>query len=219
MSKRKEKISAFLDNDMHRDELMSFSLSAEEDDAKVAQRYQMLGDALRGEMSDSSFVDVSHAVREALADENIADQMAAAGTAARSESSVSEKTGFFDLSAWFKPVAGMAVAAFVAVVMVVSVGEQDNAGISPVATNVEVQPAVRPAAQPDMQLAVENKAIDTKNTDLDPYINQHLEFATQDTLQGRLPYVRAVSFESKSNAAPGKPGSEKPGPEKSGPEK
>jgi negative regulator of sigma E activity len=208
MSKRKEKISAFLDNDMHRDELMSFSLSAEEDDAKVAQRYQMLGDALRSEMSDSSFVDVSHAVREALADENIADQMAAAGTAARSESSVSEKSGFFDLSAWFKPVAGMAVAAFVAVVMVVSVSEQDNAGISPVATNVEAPPAV--------QLAVENKAIDTKNTDLDPYINQHLEFATQDTLQGRLPYVRAVSFESKSNAVPGKPGYEKPGPEKSG---
>jgi sigma-E factor negative regulatory protein RseA len=198
---------------------MSFSLSAEEDDAKVAQRYQMLGDALRGEMSDSSFVDVSHAVREALADENIADQMATARTAARPESSVSEKSGFFDLSAWFKPVAGMAVAAFVAVVMVVSVSEQDNAGISPVATNVEVQPVVQPAAQPDMQLAVENKAIDTKNTDLDPYINQHLEFATQDTLQGRLPYVRAVSFESKSNAAPGKPGSGKPGPEKSGPEK
>ena len=215
MSKRKEKISAFLDNDMHRDELMSFSLSAEEDDAKVAQRYQMLGDALRGEMSDSSFVDVSHAVREALADENIVDQMAAAGTAARSESSVSEKSGFFDLSAWFKPVAGMAVAAFVAVVMVVSLGEQDNARISPVATNVEVQPVVQPA----VQLAVENKAIDTKNTDLDPYINQHLEFATQDTLQGRLPYVRAVSFESKSNTAPGKPVFEKPGYEKPGPEK
>ncbi len=214
MSKRKEKISAFLDNDMHRDELMSFSLSAEEDDAKVAQRYQMLGDALRGEMSDSSFVDVSHAVREALADENIVDQMAAAGTAARSESSVSEKSGFFDLSAWFKPVAGMAVAAFVAVVMVVSVSEQDNAGISPVATNVEVQPVVQPAAQPDMQLAVENKAVDIKNTDLDPYINQHLEFASQDTLQGRLPYVRAVSFESKSNAAPGQPGSETSGSEK-----
>ena len=59
---------------MHRDELMSFSLSAESDDASVAQRYQMMGDALRGEMSDSSFVDVSAAVREALADENIADR-------------------------------------------------------------------------------------------------------------------------------------------------
>ncbi|MBE9564265.1 MAG: hypothetical protein IMF17_03390, partial [Proteobacteria bacterium] len=53
--KRKEKISAFLDNDMHRDELMSFSLSAEPDDAQIAQRYQMVGDTLRGEMSESSF--------------------------------------------------------------------------------------------------------------------------------------------------------------------
>lgn len=206
MSKRKEKISAFLDDDMHRDELMSFSLSAEEDDAKVALRYQMFGDALRGEMSESSFVDVSHAVREALADENIADQMDAVRTAAmsttRSESSVSEKSGFFDLSAWFKPVAGMAVAASVAVVMVVTVTGQDNLGGSPVATNVETSPA----AQPAVQLAAEgnsikNKAIDDKATDLDPYINQHLEFATHDALQGRLPYVRAVSFETKNNSA------------------
>ena len=201
MSKRKEKISAFLDNDMHRDELMSFSLSAEADDARVALRYQMLGDALRGEMSDSSFVDVSHAVREALADENIADQM----TAARAEPSAPEKSGFFDLSAWFKPVAGMAVAASVAVVMVVSVTEQDNAGVLPVATNVEALPAVQPAVQLAAEgKSIKNKAIDNKATDLDPYINQHLEFATQDTLQGRLPYVRAVSFESKSNPGSGK---------------
>ncbi len=197
MSKRKEKISAFLDDDMHRDELMSFSLSAEEDDAKVALRYQMFGDALRGEMSESSFVDVSHAVREALADENIADQMDAVMSTARPESSVSEKSGFFDLSAWFKPVAGMAVAASVAVVMVVTVTGQDDFGGSPVATNVETSPAVQPA----VQLAAEGKVIDNKATDLDPYINQHLEFATQDTLQGRLPYVRAVSFETKSNSA------------------
>lgn len=197
MSKRKEKISAFLDDDMHRDELMSFSLSAESDDAKVALRYQMVGDALRGEMSDSSFVDVSSAVREALADENIADQMATKPETSSSKQ-VSTKSGFFDLSAWFKPVAGMAVAASVAVVMVVTVTQQDTTEIAPVATKIEVQPAV--------QLAVDDKAtgqnpasshtVGNKDTDLDPYINQHLEFATQDTLQGRLPYVRAVSFES-----------------------
>jgi len=197
MSKRKEKISAFLDGDMHRDELMSFSLSAEDDDARVAQRYQMLGDALRGEMSESSFVDVSHAVREALAGENIADEnIADPMNAASHESAVAEKSGFFDLSAWFKPVAGMAVAASVAVVMVVSVNEQESTSGTPVATNVEVLPAV--------QLAADDKTINNKATDLDPYINQHLEFATQDTLQGRLPYVRAVSFESNNNPAPGK---------------
>ncbi len=192
MSKRKEKISAFLDNDMHRDELMSFSLSAEPDDAKMAQRYQMIGDALRGEMSDSSFVDVSTAVSEALANENIADQIAAEPESLSKQSI--EKSGFFDLSAWLKPVAGMAVAASVAVVMVVSVTQQDSSGIAPIATNIESQPSV--------QLAVDDKTevqttVGNKDTDLDPYINQHLEFATQDALQGRLPYVRAVSFESK----------------------
>ena len=192
MSKRREKISAFLDNDMHRDELMSFSLSAEADDAKVAQRYLMLGDALRGEMSQSSFVDVSQAVREALADENIAEQVTES-VSAQAAQAATEKSSFFDLSAWFKPVAGMAVAASVAVVMVVTVTGQDNAGIAPVATNTDMQLQVQPA----VQLAVEDKTIDGKDTDLNSYINQHLEFATQDTLQGRLPYVGAVSFESK----------------------
>jgi len=192
MSNRKEKISAFLDTDMHRDELMSFSLSAESDDAKVAQRYQMVGDALRGKMSESSFVDVSSAVREALAEENIADQKTTEHQA--SSKQPSQKTGLFDLSGWFRPVAGMAVAASVAVVMVVSVTQQDSTGVAPVATTIETQPAVQLAA--DDKAKLQNTA-DTKDTDLDPYINQHLEFATQDALQGRLPYVRAVSFESK----------------------
>jgi len=51
---------------------------------------------------------------------------------------------------------------------------------------------------------VEDKSITDKNIDnkaaknIDQrLVNQHLEFATQDALQGRLPYARAVSFESK----------------------
>lgn len=198
MSKRKEKISAFLDNDMHSDELMSFSLSAQPDDAKLAQRYQMIGDSLRGEMSDSSFIDVSVAVREALADENIADQVAAeAGTSSSKQSvdkTASEKPGLFDLSAWLKPAAGMAVAVFVAVVVVFSVSEQQVSSVAPVATKIESRPVVQLASE--NKPVVQSTTVENKDTDLDPYINQHLEFATQDALQGRLPYVRAVSFES-----------------------
>ncbi|MBT8119499.1 MAG: sigma-E factor negative regulatory protein [Gammaproteobacteria bacterium] len=193
MSKRKEKISAFLDNDMHRDELMSFSLSAEHDDAKVAQRYQMIGDSLRGEVSDSSFVDVSAAVREALADENIADQVAADSGPSRAEPTTG-KAGLFDLSGWFKPLAGMAVAASVAVVMVVTVTQQEGPAIAPVATDITTQPEVQLAVEDNTHL---QNTVENKDTDLNPYINQHLEFATQDSLQGRMPYVRAVSFEQK----------------------
>ena len=203
MNKRKEKISAFLDNDMHRDELMSFSLSAEPDDAKTIQRYQMMGDALRGEMSDSSFVDISLAVREALANENIGEKISEAKSEALSEP-LSGKPGLFNVSAWFRPVAGMAVAASVAVVMVVTLSGQETAALAPVATNVDTQLE----AQPVVRLAVENNAITDKTVDIKAagnnsididqrLLNQHLEFATQDALQGRLPYVRAVSFESK----------------------
>lgn len=186
-TKRKEKISAFLDDDMHRDELMSFSLSADPDDTKVAQRYQIMGDVLRGEMSDSSFIDVSHAVREALADENLALESHSAPVT----TSAGSKVGRFDLSAWFKPVAGMAVAASVAVVMVVTLSAQQTGTNTPIAKVIEPQPAV--------QVAIDDKAIDKKATELDPHlVNQHLEFATQDTLQGRLPYVRSVSYETEN---------------------
>lgn len=205
MSKRKEKISAFLDDDIHRDELMSFSLSAEADDADVARRYQMVGDALRGEMSDVSFVDVSHAVREALADENIADAMSSASTNASDSASTHISTvqsSGFDWSSWFRPLTGMAVAASVAVVMVAVLTEQANDGVSPVATNAE-----QDSKQQAIQLAVDSPSLGKKSTyntgmNLGPYINQHLEFATQDTLQGRLPYVRAVGFEPSNRFEP-----------------
>ncbi|NOQ68825.1 MAG: hypothetical protein GQ573_01735 [Gammaproteobacteria bacterium] len=190
-SKRKEKISAFLDNEIHRDELMSFSLSSESEDAEVVQRYQMMGDSLRGEMSESSFVDVSQAVREALVNENIAvdNPVESAGT------SSNRKSGSFDLSAWFRPVAGMAVAASVALVMVVTLSGQESSTHAPIAKNTDQQPAAMPA----VQLAIDNKSVNKKATDLNPYlVNQHLEFATQDTLQGRLPYVRAVSYQHKN---------------------
>lgn len=191
-NKRKEKISAFLDDDMHPDELMSFSLSADPEDAKLAQRYQLMGDALRGEMSDSSFIDVSQAVREVLADESLAVDNASKPVT----TAIDNKASLFDLSAWFKPVAGMAVAASVAVVMVVTLSAQETGTSIPVAKNIEQQPAIQVATENKL---IDKKVIDEKATELDPHlVNQHLEFATQDTLQGRLPYVRAVSYETEN---------------------
>jgi negative regulator of sigma E activity len=199
MSKRKEKISAFLDNDMHRDEFMSFSLSGEVEDAKVVQRYQIIGDVMRGEMSESSFIDVSHAVREALSKENIGDATSVQDTVAEPKQAVSDHPSVWSLSGWLRPVAGMAIAASVAIVMVVSVTGQDHTGAMPVAANMPEHIT----AQPALQLARDTKrpgdgAVSNTvavNPQVDQYLmNQHLEFATQDTLQGRLPYVRAVSF-------------------------
>lgn len=205
-NERKEKISAFLDDDMHRDELMSFSLSGEAEDAEVAQRYQMMGDALRGEMSDSSFIDVSAAVREAVSTEetySITQSSRASDDARRHDE---RSSGLFSsLSSWLRPVSGMAVAASVAMVMVFTFSE-DTATTPGLADNSQ-QSGERSA----IQLAVDNKASkDQVEKDvaaagqtqedvpqLNPYlVNQHLEYATQDTMQGRLPLVRAVSYEA-----------------------
>ena len=232
MNKRNEKISAFLDNGMHSDELMSFSLSAEAEDAKVAQRYQMVGDALRGELSDSSFIDISQAVREALVDENIATEVSTesatspANNKPQTTDNAKGSTGFFDWSSLFRPAAGMAMAGLVAVVMVFSLSEQGDdfapntvavQETNPSANNtvatkaVSVQPAAtqqqsqfRTVANVQSQPAQVNTLLNSadvnpanvgnKATTMSPYINQHLEFARQDTLQGRMPYVRAVSF-------------------------
>jgi len=190
--KGKEKISAFLDNDMHQDELMSFSLSSEPEDAKLAQRYQMIGDAMRGELSESSFVDVSDAVREALANEAIELAEQPSQTQTKTKQPVSDVSSTWDLAAWFKPVTGMAVAASVAVVMVVTMSTQETGGLSPVAENVKQQPAVMTA---DVKTGGVKPTTENVKA-MKPYVNQHLEYATQDTLQGRLPFVRAVSYEA-----------------------
>ena len=190
-NKHKEKISAFLDDELHADEVTSFCSISEAEDARIIQRYRLAGDALRRELSDASFINVSEAVHNALQGETLAarrdSQPSIAATASRPRR--------FSWSTWFRPAAGMAVAASVAMIMVVSLSDQNDTTRSPLATNIQ-QPAVK--SVPTLRLASDDKAVDKKAKDLDPrLVNRHLEFATQDALQGRLPYVRSVSYQKK----------------------
>ena len=212
MSERNEKLSAFIDDALHSDEVMSFSLSAEADDAKVIQRYQMVGDTLRGELSGSSFIDVSAAVREALADENIADQLAAdQHSAADRTSAARDETGLLSglFGSWLRPVGGLAVAATVAVVMVSTLSQPEssvdgtNPFTSPVADNGASGNASQsgadqaivsaPSAVPDVRsLPVSSHT--SSPAGLNPYINQHLDHASRNAAQGRLPYARSAIY-------------------------
>ncbi len=205
MSKHNEKISAYLDGEIHRDEVMSFSLSAETDDASTSVRYQLIGDALRGEAIEFSMLDISVAVREALADENIVDQsrveqsrvQATRINTAVTGTVVSSVRGLADwlMASWLRPVAGMAVAATVAVVMVVGVTQQDERTGGQVASLQPVMPTVATIASNQPLQTIPAQAIPAiNNSELNPYLSQH--FATQGALQSRMPYVRAVSYES-----------------------
>lgn len=205
MSDSKEKISAYLDDDLRVDEIGSLSheeLESGDDKYGLASRYQMMGDAMRGELGDASMIDISAQLHQALLDE--AQDPVAASTRK------TDRQGF-DFGAWFapfvKPLGGLAVAASVALVTVIAVTmvesptEPSNlvAETDSQKVNIPVAAVVpRKAVQPVVASSTVNKANPSRNAAvLDAYLAEHSEFAAQDTMQGRMPYARAVSYESK----------------------
>lgn len=191
-----EKISAYIDDALHTDEVEA--LLHEDKTSKqtfsAAARYHMMGDALRGELSDASMVDVSAQIHQALRDESF-DAVEAKPAVKKPSSSKNR----FDLFAWLdsfaRPLTGMAVAASVAVLMVVTVVQmQSPENSQQVATNAPVNlPAVTLVA--NKKLTVDQLSKEQQAAEFDVYLTEHAKFAGQDTLQGRIPYVRAVSYE------------------------
>lgn len=135
--KHKEQLSAFIDNEIGPDELKNLDASD-----PALQRYQMMGDAIRGELSDASLVDISAQVKQAIENEP-AHSVSKRNVTQQSSNS----QPWFDLSAWMRPLGGMAVAASVALVMVVMVSQPDSDGVGPnnlggQLANIESQPVM-----------------------------------------------------------------------------
>lgn len=194
MSNDKEIISAYLDDGMSPEELKALGPIEIESKFGAASRYQMMGEALRGELSDAAMIDVSAKVREALRNEEI---LTAKSPVRRSVKKARQP--LFDFSAWFRPLGGLAVAASVALVLVVAVTQVE----SPSGGGNLVADAGQPTV--NIQESVRVVAVAVKDTppqpqqavNLDAYLAEHAEFAAQDTLQGRMPYARSVSYESR----------------------
>jgi len=190
-----EKISAYLDDALSADEvdaLISESRSSEHADKNfsTAARYHLMGEALRGELSDASMVDVSAQIHEALRNESF-DVVESVKPVKKS--SFSENL-FAWLDSFSRPLMGMAVAASVAALMVVTVVQLE----SPTGGQ---QLANSPAPAPTVLIASKQPVKDSSDkqqqmAEFDRYLAEHAEFAAQDTLQSRLPYVRAVSYEA-----------------------
>ena len=220
----REKISAYLDDALSQAELealssMGESMNGSMSDQGVASRYQMIGEVLRGQMSDASMIDVHLQVREALHDEkldvsetigNVLDNQGTDGGR-----SVFDLASWFDRaqlnSAWFKPVGGLAVAASVAMIMVITVTHEETTPNSNLNNNLVAEstienmtinntPVVSVAVSNSVATSVANETgtpkVDLPHVNLDTYLAEHAEFAAQDTMQGRMPYARAVSYEA-----------------------
>lgn len=206
--KRDEQLSALLDNALDAQQLQAFMQDLKRDpvaDAETAQRYRLMGDAMRDEIDQSSFMDISAAVSRAIERETAHD-------AEESPARTSFNLGAL-LNAWFKPLAGVSVAASVAVVTlltfnsinqspdVASPAQQQMAlstvnsdapatqlqRVNPeIARNVRLASTVDPAQKSPQQ-----------QKQLNIYMLQHSSYASQSTLQGMMPYVRAADVKSR----------------------
>ncbi|MES0327968.1 MAG: sigma-E factor negative regulatory protein [Gammaproteobacteria bacterium] len=198
-----EKISAYIDDALSAEEVESLigtneSVEQADDHFSVAARYHMVGDALRGELSDASMVDVSAQIHQALRNESfdVVESTRKTKPVGNSFNLLALLDNFFGSMA--RPLAGMAVAASVAVLMVVTVVQMESPeGVQQLATS----PAALPVVTSDTQIANKQSVEDVANqkqqmAEFDTYLTEHAEFAAQDTLQGRIPYVRAVSYEA-----------------------
>ena len=201
-TQRNEQLSALLDNDMTEQELAQFMDDLKRDplaEGETLQRYQLIGKTLRGELDSAAFIDVSAAVQRAIELES----------PPVSNVRVLRPRWLPTMQKWMRPAAGLAIAASVAMVTVVSVRVlQQNApdaasGQSVVATNTA--PIVPINAQRAQQVQVvaagtisapdAGTSTQASDNQMREYLIRHSGVAGQTTMQGVMPYARAVSFE------------------------
>lgn len=190
MNEDKEKISAWLDDGIELDEVDSLQAEHGTEVYSTATRYHMIGDAIRGSVADASMIDISAAVSEAIGREPELAPRAGSAPASQPEANAS-----FGLRSWLKPVGGLAVAATVAMVIVVTLTDQQTESGNTVVADVGQQPVQAvPVNNAPTGFASPGFVVPAAN--LNSYVTEHSEYAAQDTMQGMMPYARAVSYGS-----------------------
>jgi len=196
---RDEQLSALLDNALGKPQLQSFAEDLQRDpiaDAETAQRYRLMGDAIRDELDQSSFMDISSAVHRAIEQEP-AHNEAVAVVKQKTNSQLSSL-----LSGWLKPLTGMAVAASVAMVTLVTFNTVQNSDATGQSGQLaQSAPVERVNNEISRNVQVASTLNISKNTpeqqkQLNQYLLQHSGYASQSTIQGMMPYVRAADVKS-----------------------
>jgi len=177
----REQLSALLDDELSELErpLLLGRLQRDTELRECIGRYQLIGEVMRGgEKAATS--SVADRVQAALA-QDVPIPRSGGRMAAR-------------MMNWWKPVAGIAVAASVALVALLAVTEVRDTTTAEVPAVAAVEPEPAPV------VAVEDEQWDRIEPQLDKrlsgYLVNHNEFAASRGVQGVMPYVRIVGFEN-----------------------
>ena len=202
---RKEQLSALLDNQLKPDELQLFMDDLNRDplaEGDTLQRYQLIGKTLRGELDAAAFIDVSAAVHRALAADTTVP------TKGRQLPPRWLPSGWLPaMQTLLRPAAGLAIAASVAMVTIVSVRLLHQTApinaqelvtmvpaVVPVTATATATTTVTPAEYALTQTSGLSQSA-TMSPRLNNYLMRHSGVAGQATMQGVMPYARSVSFE------------------------
>jgi sigma-E factor negative regulatory protein RseA len=168
-----EQLSALVDDELTGSEHAMLFRRIESDDQLYQRlsRYQLISDALQNHLPERVDTAFSLRVQGML----------------RSEPA---QSGYSRLAALARPAAGLAVAASVAVMAVISIQSARQETVSP----ADVVAVSAPPAGDYMRVSDEpgNPSADRK---LDMYLVNHNEYAVNRGMQGMLPYMRIVGHD------------------------
>jgi sigma-E factor negative regulatory protein RseA len=177
----REQLSALVDDELS-DVEQPLLLGRVQRDAELQEclgRYQLIGEVMRG-IADTTTLGVADRVRRVLL-QDVGGQVP----------DTPKQEGFN----WWKPVAGFAVAASVALVAVLTVSSLRETASDAVPELASSNPAGVPAVArvSDDQWDRIEPGIDKR---LSGYLVNHNEYAASRGVQGVMPYVRIVGFEN-----------------------
>lgn len=177
--KLNEQISALVDGELSQVEEALFVRRLVDDRnlQGALARYQLISDAMRGILPQQVDTGFSQRVREVLDADPVVRYRAV-----------------LRIGAFLKPLAGLAVAASIALVAVLSLQTMRQDEVPAVATAPADSDYIR--ANDREQLAVSQRAgkVQTRKR-LDAYLVNHNEFAVSRSMRGMLSYVRIVGHE------------------------
>ena len=196
MDKNSEKLSALMDSELHQSNECLDQLSGDAELRDVWQRYHLARDAIKGQLSNQPFMDISANVSEALKAE-----------------AVIFTPIWRRLSPRFimKQTAGLAVAAAVATVAVLSVQQAQlpesnitsiaSANTQQVINQDNLQAGLQQGSQlRQVSFTTRQKLDAAVESKLSSYLVNHNEFSKSVRVSGVMPYSRIVSFVPSSNS-------------------
>ena len=186
MNNKIDKISALMDGELHDIEESITKLANDKEMQDVWQRYHLVRDVMKGQASDFPRLDISSAVSESLKNEPVI---------------LSPIWRRLSPRFVMKQVAGLAVAAAVGTIAVLSVQQtqlvsSDNSVIASVTPNSSYQAPsqIQPGQIRQVSFTTRQKLDEAVESKLSGYLVNHNEFSTSVRVSGVMPYSRIVSF-------------------------